>query len=41
MFKAMLEVNFKFCIEFSIEISDRVLKGLKDCKDMCSNDYRN
>ena len=29
MFKAMLELDFKFCIEFSIEIPDRVLKGLK------------
>ena len=41
MFKAMLELDFKFCIEFTIEIPDRVLKGLKDCKDMFSNDYRN
>ena len=32
MFKAMLELDFKFCIEFSIEIPDRVPKGLKDCK---------
>ena len=29
MFKAMLELDFKFCIEFSIEIPDRVRKGLK------------
>ena len=30
MFKAMLELDFKFCIEFSIEIPYRVLKVLKD-----------
>ena len=29
MFKAMLDLDFKFCIEFTIEIPDRVLKGLK------------
>ena len=25
----MLELDFRFCIEFSIEIPDRVLQGLK------------
>ena len=29
MFKGMLELDFKFCIEFTIEIPDRVPKGLK------------
>ena len=29
MFKAMLELDFKYSVEFSIEIPDRVLKGLK------------
>ena len=41
MFKAMLELDSKFCIEFSIEIPDRVLKGLKDCKDIFGYDNRN
>ena len=41
MFKAMLDLDFKFCIEFSIEIPDPLINGLKDCKDMFSNDYRN
>ena len=36
MFKAMLELDFKFCVEFSLEIPDRVLKGLKDCNDIFS-----
>ena len=29
MFKATVELNFMLCIEFSIEIPDGVLKGLK------------
>ena len=41
MFKAMSELDFNFCVEFTIEIPDRVVKGLKDCKDIFRNDYRN
>ena len=36
MLKAMLELDFKFCIEFSIEIPDRIIKGSKDCKNIFS-----
>ena len=36
MFKAMLQLDFKFCIEFTIEIPDRIIKGFEDCKDIFS-----